>query len=392
MSENALSIVEALTPAVVFQAQNGVEDVVSRLEKDVRAMTLDPTTEKGRKHIKSVAYQVARSKTALDDMGKQVKADAMELVKRVDADRRVITNRLDALRDEVRKPVDDYEAREKARVDGIRDQIAKIEVLGHRLEGLGIETLNESTEELDLLKAYEFQEFSARAELAVQQTGSALKAAIIIAEKAEADRIEAERLAAIKAEEERLAAVEAQKKREAEIARVAAEKAQKDAEEKAERERKIAAEALERERQAAARAEKEAQDRIEKMRQAAIEEERRVEADRIKAERAAQENMARLQRESDERAARIEAQRVAAEKQAKRDQDAAVERERQRIADEKAAQEAEDARRAANKAHRGKINREVLGALMNAGASEELGKAIIGAILSGSVPHVSIGY
>lgn len=363
MSENALSIVEALTPAIVFQAQNGVEDVVSKLEKDVRAMTLDPTTEKGRKHIKSVAYQVARSKTALDDMGKQVKADAMELVKRVDADRRVITNRLDALRDEVRKPVDDYEAREKARVDGIRDQIAKIELLGQRLEGLDIETLKASVEESDRLKSYDFQEFSARADLAVQQTGNALKAAIIIAEKAEADRIEAERLAAIKAEEERVAALEAQKAREAEIARAAAAAAKAAAEAKAEQERKDAAEALERERQAVARAEKEAQDRIAKMR-----------------------------REAEESALRVEAQKKAAAEKAARDQDAAIERERQRVAAEAAAKEAEDKRRAENKAHRGKINREVLGALMAAGASEELGKAIIGAILNGSVPHVSIGY
>lgn len=362
-TETALSILEALTPVAVFQTQNGVEDIVSRLENDVRAMTLDPTTEKGRKHIKSVAYQVSRSKTALDDMGKQVKADAMELVKRVDADRRVITNRLDALRDEVRKPADEYDAREKARVDGIRDQIAKIELLGQRLEGIDIETLKASVEEVDRLKAYDFQEFSARADFTVQQTANALKAAIIIAEKAEADRIEAERLAAIKAEEERLATIEAQKIRDAEIARAAAEQARKDAEEKAERERKAVAEALEWEREEAARKEREAAERIAKMR-----------------------------REAEENARRVEAEKLAAEEQAKREQEAAIERERQRVADEQAAKEAEDKRRAENTAHRGKINREVLAALMSAGASEDLGKAIIGAILKGAVPHVSIGY
>ncbi|KXV17123.1 coiled-coil domain-containing protein [Gluconobacter oxydans] len=362
-TETALSILEALTPVAVFQTQNGVEDIVSRLENDVRAMTLDPTTEKGRKHIKSVAYQVARSKTALDDMGKQVKADAMELVKRVDADRRVITSRLDALRDEVRKPVDDYDAREKARVDGIRNQIAKIELLGQRLDGLGIETLKDSVEELDLLKVYDFHEFASRADLAAQQTSNAIRAAIIIAEKAEADRIETERLAAEKAEADRLAAIEAQKIREAEIARAAAEKARKDAEEQAERERKAAVEALERERQAAARAEQEATARIEKMR-----------------------------REAEENARRAADQKKAAEEQAARDQAAAIERERQRIADDKAAQEVEDAKRAANKAHRGKINREVLAGLIEAGLSEDQGKAVIGAILGGSVPHVTIGY
>ncbi|MBS1029242.1 hypothetical protein [Gluconobacter albidus] len=363
MSEIALLSVKALTPVAVFQTQNGVEDVVSKLERDVRAMELDPTTEKGRKHIKSVAYQVSRSKTALDDMGKLVKEEAMELVKRVDGERRTINSRLDALRDEVRKPVDDYEAREKARVDGIRDQIAKIELLGQRLDGLSVEALNESMEELDLLKIHDFQEFASRADLAVQQTANALKAAIIIAEKAEADRIEAERLASVKAEEERLAAIEAQKVREAEIARAAAENARKDAEEKAERERKAAAEALEREKREAERKEQEAADRIAKMR-----------------------------REAEENARRVAAEKEAAEEQAKRDQEAAIERERQRVADEKAAKEADGKRRAENTAHRGKINREVLAALIAAGASEDLGKAIIGAILKGAVPHVSIGY
>ncbi|MBS1093868.1 hypothetical protein [Gluconobacter wancherniae] len=363
MSEVALLNVQTLTPAAVFRTQNGVEDVVSKLERDVRAMELDPTSEKGRKHIKSVAYQVSRSKTALDEMGKLVKEDAMELVKRVDAERRVITSRLDALRDEVRKPVDDYEAREKARVEGIRGQIAKIELLGQRLDGLSIEALNEGVEELDLLKVYDFQEFSSRADLAVQQTVNALKAAIIIAEKAEADRIEAERLAAEKAEAERLAVIEAQKIREAEIARSAAEKARMDAEATAERERKAVAEALEREREEATRKEKEAADRIAKMR-----------------------------REAEENARRAEAQKKAAEEQAERDQVAAIKRERQRVADEQAAREAEDKRRAENKAHRGKINREVLASLMSAGTSEDLGKAIIGAILNGSVPHVTIGY
>ncbi|MEJ5142827.1 hypothetical protein [Gluconobacter albidus] len=363
MSEIALLSVKALTPVAVFQTQNGVEDVVSKLERDVRAMELDPTTEKGRKHIKSVAYQVSRSKTALDDMGKLVKEEAMELVKRVDGERRTINSRLDALRNEVRKPVDDYEAREKARVDGIRDQIAKIELLGQRLDGLSIETLNNGVEELDLLKVYDFQEFASRADLAVQQTVNALKAAIIIAEKAEADRVEAERLASVKAEEERLAAIEAQKVREAEIARAAAENARKDAEEKAERERKAAAEALEREKREAERKEQEAADRIAKMR-----------------------------REAEENARRVAAEKEAAEEQAKRDQEAAIERERQRVADEKAAKEADDKRRAENTAHRGKINREVLAALIAAGASEDLGKAIIGAILKGAVPHVSIGY
>lgn len=184
MTEVAILSVKALTPVAVFQTQNGVEDVVSKLEREVRAMELDPTTEKGRKHIKSVAYQVSRSKTALDDMGKLVKEEAMELVKRVDGERRIITSRLDALRDEVRKPVDDYEAREKERVDGIRDRISEIGIMGEGVHGRSVQDLKKSIEELSELASFDFQEFSARADLAVQQTRNALHTAILLRKSA----------------------------------------------------------------------------------------------------------------------------------------------------------------------------------------------------------------
>lgn len=352
MSGTELSIVETLNAVAVFQTEGGVEDIVSKLEREVRSIETDPTTEKGRKEIKSLAYKVARSKTALDEMGKNVKQDAMNLVKRVDADRRVISSRLDALRDEVRRPVDEYETREKERVDGIRDRIAKIELLGMRLEGLDIETLKASAEEIERLKDYDFQEFSARAQLACKQNKNLISAAIIIAEKAEAERIEAEKLAAQKAEEERLAALEAQKVREEEIAKAAAEKARKDAEES-----------------------------------------KRIELEAVaQAEKRAQERIAQLQKEAKEREARIAAERKEAIEKAEKERIAAIELERKRAAQAKEEQRIEDEKRAANKAHCGKINREILQALISRGLTEEQGRDIIRSILSGAIPHTSIAY
>ena len=360
-----IAILETLNPVDVFQSEEKAQDILSQIEKDARAAAalLDVTTEAGRKEMKSLAYKVSRSKTAIDEAGKRLQADAKAVVDRVNAGRRLANERLDELRDEVKAPAVEFDAREAARVQAHRDRIAKIELIGQRLSGLSVDCLNDTLEELDLLAIGDFEEFKSRAELAVDQTRNALKAAIIIAEKEEADRIEAERLAAIAAEEARIAAEEARKAREELIAKEAAEKAKAEAEAKAERDRQAAAEALERERQAAARAEQESAARIEKMR-----------------------------REAEENAKRAEAAKKSAEEQAARDQAAAIEKERQRIADEKAAQEAEDARRAESKAHRGKINREVLASLMELGFSEEQGKAVIGAILGGSVPHVTIGY
>lgn len=349
---NALATIETLNPIAVFQTQGGVEDILSKLERDVRSIQTDPTTDKGRKEIKSLAYKVARSKTALDDMGKAVAEDARKTVESVNASRRTINNRLDALRDEVRKPVDDYEAREQARIDEIKSRVADIDLASVRFDGCTIAQMRDYLSDLEAQKAYDFQEFSARAAEAIQRTETAIKAAIIVAEQAEKDRIEAERKAAEEAEVARIAAEKAREQREAQIARQAAETARLEAER-------------------IAKAEK---DRIENERLAAIAEAERAE-----------------QRRKDE-AAQAERLRVAAAEQAERDRIEAIEAERKRVADEKAAHEAEEKRRAADKAHRAKINRDVLADLIAAGLTEGDAKVAISAIVGRKVRHVTLSY
>lgn len=349
---NALATIETLNPIAVFQTQGGVEDILSKLERDVRSIPTDATTDKGRKEIKSLAYKVARSKTALDDMGKAVAEDARKTVDSVNASRRTINARLDALRDEVRKPVDDYEAREQARTDELKRRIASIDLASVRFDGLTVAQMRDYLSDLELQKAHDFQEFSARAAEAIQRTETAIKAAIIVAEQAEKDRIEAERKAAEEAEASRIAAEKTREQREAEIARQAAENARLEAERRAKIE----------------------QDRIENERRAAIAEAERAE-----------------QRRKDE-AAQAERRRVAAAEQAERDRIAAIEAERKRVSDEKAAQEAEEKRRAADKAHRATINREVLADLVAAGLTDDHARQAISAIVGRKVRHVTLSY
>jgi len=348
----ALATIETLNPIAVFQTQGGVEDILNKLERDVRSIQTDATTEKGRKEIKSLAHKVARSKTALDDMGKNVAEDARKLVDSVNASRREIKERLDALRDEVRKPVDDYEAREQARIDEIKGRIADIEILSLNLSDASIAALHVGLGELKNHRGYDFQEFTARAAQAIERTETAIRAAIVVAEQAKKDRIEAERKAAEEAEAARIAAEEAREQREAEIARQAAETARLEAERRAKVE----------------------QDRIENERRAAIAEAERAE-----------------QRRKDE-AAQAERRRVAAAEQAERDRIDAIEAERKRVADEKAAHEAEEKRRAADKAHRATINREVLTDLVAAGLSDEHARQAIAAIVGRKVRHVTLSY
>ena len=80
---------------------------------------------------------------------------------------------------------------------------------------------------------------------------------------------------------------------------------------------------------------------------------------------------------------------------------AAVAAEQKRAADTKAAEEAETARRAANRAHRGRINGEALADIVlamsnvdtgTASQAESIAKAIVTAIAKGEIRNVTIGY
>ena len=372
----ALATIPANALVAAFANPGGVEAILARIEADASAAAadLDVSTATGRKAIASLAYKVARSKTALDGTGKDVKADIQARVNAIDAERRICRERLDALADEIRKPLDEYEAAEKARIQGHEDALARIEAAADT-EGLTSEQIANRLELLAQAPERDWQEFRTRADRVTTNTTNALKVALAetkAREEAEA-RAAAERAAeeARKAEEARIAAAEAQRVREERIAAEAAEAARLEAEararveaEKAERAARDVREAAERQ----ARQEREAKERAE----AAA---RKAEEDRIAAEQ-------RAERERQEAAAKVE-----------REKAAAVEAERKRLADEAAAAQAEADRRAANIAHRKRINGAALAALIeHAGVSEAAGKAVIEAIARQQIPAVSIRY
>jgi len=340
---NALVTIETLTPAVVF-APGGVDAIISKLEADVRAVGTDISTEAGRKAVASLAYKVARSKTALDDMGKQLVADLKAQTGKIDAERRVIRDRLDALRDEVRKPLDDFEQAEKSRVEAHEAAIAAMTQLLHT-PAVGSDDVSRYLDELSRIAQRDWQEFSTRATATADEVRNRLNQTL-------ADMT----------------------KREQEAAELARLRAEQVAREQAEREARIAAEAAER---AKADAEAAAKREAEQVASRAAAEQARVERERA---------------EAVARAERAEAEKKAAAEKAERDRLAAVEAERKRVADAAAKEAADKARREKDKAHRAKLNNEALAALTALGIEADLGKAVIAAIARGEVPHISIEY
>lgn len=376
---------QPLQAAAVF-APGGVDDILAKLKAEVRAIPTDISTAAGRKQIASLAYKIARSKTALDEMGKNLVAEWKAKAAAVDADRRKIRDELDALRDEVRRPLDEWEAAEEARVKGHETALADLAALAvFDTPEPAIETIDARLHQARTHNR-EWQEFSARAAATQSATIASLEGLRERRVKQEAERAE---LARLKAEEEE----RKRREREEQIAREAAEKARKEAEEKAAREAREAAEreAAERarvEREAAAKlaAEKAERERVEREKREAEERAAKAEADRIAAEKRAEEER-KAAAERAEREAKEAAERAEREKQA------AVEAERKRLAEEQAREKAEAEKREANKRHAAKINGEVVADLVaNAAISEATARAVVTAIAKGQVRHTRISY
>ena len=380
MNEIALVPQQALVPADVFKP-GGVDELLKSIAEKARAYRPDVSTPKGRSEIASIAYKVAQSKTLLDGMGKDLAAEWKQHSSRVDAERRRVRDFLDALKDEVRAPLTEYETAEEARIAGHEAAIAAIVEAPSYGQ---TETVADFAARLAYLRAYparDWQEFARRAADTIAAEIARAEALHEAAVKREAEQAELARLRAEAEERARQDAIRQQAEREARIAAEAAEAARVEAERRAAEQARAAAAKAEAERLAA-----------EKARQDAEAQAARAEAARLAAAEKAEADAAAL-------AARVEAERAAAAERAERERIAAVEAERKRAEREAAearraaeAQAAADATRAADRKHRGAVNSAALAALVALGVSEEHAKAVVLAIVAGSIPNVSIRY
>ncbi|MBZ6704300.1 hypothetical protein FMJ61_22655 [Klebsiella pneumoniae] len=269
-----LVVIEKKNAMAVFTNNDQLDPLIEAIEKEARSLVPDVTTKKGRDAIASMAHKVARSKTYIDNAGKDLVAELKALPKQIDESRRAVRERLDALKDEVRRPLTEWEA-EQERIKAEED-----------MNALHVEALA-MNEEFD-------RQMAARIE-------SDHEMALLMNDAF--DREQAEKKA--ESERQRIA-------REEEIKRQAEEKAKREAAEQAQREIDAAA-AREREailaKERAEREKREAAERAEREKQAAVEAERckaQEEADRIRreAEQREQARLAEEKRKADEQARR----------------------------------------------------------------------------------------
>ncbi|MDZ3015271.1 coiled-coil domain-containing protein [Klebsiella quasipneumoniae] len=272
-----LVVIERKNAMAVFTNNDQLDPLIEAIEKEARSLVPDVTTKKGRDAIASMAHKVARSKTYIDNAGKDLVAELKALPKQIDESRRVVRERLDALKDEVRRPLTEWEA-EQERIK------AEEAMLALHVEALAM------NEEFD-------RQLAARIE-------SDHEMALLMNDAF--DREQADKAA--EAERQRIA-------HEEEIKRLAAAAAAREVEQRAQRERE---EAAHREAVLKAQAEQAERDRIAAEQKAEADKQAAIEAERRKA----QEEADRIRREAEQREqARLAEEKRKVDEQARREAD-----------------------------------------------------------------------
>lgn len=315
----------------------------------------DASLEKDREEIEDFAWQLLKTRTAIEGHRKILADRLKALPKKNDENGRTMRVAIEEMESAVLEPVVAWKAKEKARVDARVAAIENVKALGApdiatltvdqimwRMRGV------ESHAPMDEMR----DEFADEYERTQRVALGALGAALVARRKLDADQTELAALRKLQAERD---------------AKDAAERAER---EKADRER----EATEGARQAEIDAANRAKERAESEAREAI---AKAERDRLAAELAAAEQQRR---------------RLEAEAQARYVADTlAAEKARIEAAKQKAAEDAERAR-AESIEHQRKVNRAIVDALTEILVSETGAKAVVRAVAAGKIPRLTINY
>lgn len=401
----AIALIVSQTPAVVLTDETKRKEFYAHIQAEVDAFEPDISTTKGRDAIKSLAFKITRTKTAIDAAGKELNEEARAKINAVDAERRAARDHLDELAKTVRKPLTEWEEAEKAREAEVERIIAMFRTSRFVEMGEASDHIRERGTIIHniAIDPDVFQDRADEAEREKKDTVDHLLGALAQAEKAEAAAAELEKLRREKAEQE--AAAQAKRDAdEAEARRVEQEKLaeQAKADAAAEEKRKIEA--------AAEQARRDVEEKAENDRKAAdakrdyarqiIDHIKQVGLGMIGGQPQPygillheldekiiiNDDMGDLQEEvrAIRDATRAQLEAAMERSRIKREQEDQAEQDRQ--ADE------EKRKREANQAHRTKIMSAAKEAIISCGADEETAKKIVLAIKAAEIPHVRIEF
>lgn len=320
----------------LFSEKDGLKPILKMIEEVAKDFEADLNTKEGRDKYASQAYAVARSKTFLDGVGKELTAEWREKTSRVNDGRNEVKKFLDNLKDEIRKPLTEIEEKEKAEAELKKKLIENLEMVLLKYHSMSeMDSLVESHRKVSEVKIeglgeeFEYKAFTARNK-AIEHLNDCIQKREAYDKDQEERRKEREELARLREEEEKRKAQEAEQKRIEE----AREKARIEAEQKAQREAQ------------------EAKDREEKLK-----------AEKEESERRAQE-----------------AERKLKEEQEKKEREAEEQKKREEDFKSRETQLKKNAHNA------------MLDTLKENGISEEVGKKVVTLIAKGKIPHIVVNY
>ena len=81
----------------VYSTPGGLDPFIQQVRDKVAGTVYDITTAKGRAECASDSFKVAKSKTAIEKLGKALSAEHKEIPKKIDAERRRAFDEMEAL-------------------------------------------------------------------------------------------------------------------------------------------------------------------------------------------------------------------------------------------------------------------------------------------------------
>lgn len=290
--------------------QERLESLVLSIEKEAGSLIYDMSKKEDQAACRSMAANIAKAKTALDNAGAAKKSEYTQFTKVIDATRKKTFDRLQKLQQNVRAPLTELEESEKARKKHHEDLLEKISAAGDPT--MTSADLKKIIDDLELMSTgEEWEEYRADA---IEAKNATLYRVTQYYNNNKQAEDNAEELRLLREESAQLKA-EAEDRRRKDEAEAAAKEA--------------AAAAIEAEKQRSAQAAAE-QERIQNQlkQQLADQEAAALEASRQAEERAQREieaaKQAQRQAEEKRQADAAEAARVAAEVEAQRQADAVL--------------------------------------------------------------------
>ena len=221
---------DVFTPEVMTPLLVGIRAKALEKERDV-------TTKEGRKAIKSMAYEISRTKTCIDEhrikLVEPMKAEA----KAIDGVGKTARDTLSAFKIEYRQPLTEWEEADEKRLEAIRISLLRIKESTDFSAGfLSSHEIQQRIDQIKDLDIPEFEEFAEDAIVAVTAALAMLDTKLEDQRKYEQDQKDLQRLR--EAEQKRLVQKKleddalAKKKREEKIKADATLEAEREAEEK----------------------------------------------------------------------------------------------------------------------------------------------------------------